>query len=152
MSVADRLNELGITLPSAPAPAAIYRPAVRSGNYVYVSGQVASRDGAIVHPGRLGDGVTIEQGQDAARTAAINALAAANELLGSLDGVRVLRLAGYVACTPEFTNQPMVMNGASELLRDVLGEEAGVGARVALGVTALPAGSPVELELILEVA
>jgi enamine deaminase RidA (YjgF/YER057c/UK114 family) len=152
MSVADRLNELGITLPSAPAPAAIYRPAVRSGNYVYISGQVASRDGAIVHPGRLGDGVTIEQGQDAARAAAINALAAANELLGSLDGVRVLRLAGYVACTPEFTNQPMVMNGASELLRDVLGEEAGVGARVALGVTALPAGSPVELELILEVA
>ena len=152
MSVADRLNELGITLPSAPAPAAIYRPAVRSGNYVYVSGQVASRDGAIVHPGRLGDGVTIEQGQDAARAAAINALAAANELLGSLDGVRVLRLAGYVACTPEFTNQPLVMNGASELLRDVLGEEAGVGARVALGVAALPAGSPVELELILEVA
>ena len=152
MSIADRLNELGITLPSAPAPAAIYRPAVRSGNYVYVSGQVASRDGAIVHPGRLGDGVTIEQGQDAARAAAINALAAANELLGSLDGVRVLRLAGYVACTPEFTNQPLVMNGASELLRDVLGEDAGVGARVALGVTALPAGSPVELELILEVA
>ena len=152
MSIADRLNELGITLPSAPAPAAIYRPAVRSGNYVYISGQVASRDGAIVHPGRLGDGVTIEQGQDAARAAAINALAAANELLGSLDGVRVLRLAGYVACTPEFTNQPLVMNGASELLRDVLGEDAGVGARVALGVTALPAGSPVELELILEVA
>ena len=152
MSVADRLNELGITLPSAPAPAAIYRPAMRSGSYVYVSGQVASRDGAIVHPGRLGDGVTIEQGQDAARAAAINALAAANELLGSLDGVRVLRLAGYVACTPEFTNQPLVMNGASELLRDVLGEDAGVGARVALGVTALPAGSPVELELILEVA
>ncbi len=152
MSVADRLTELGITLPSAPTPAAIYRPAVRSGNYVYVSGQVASRDGAIVHPGRLGDGVTIEQGQDAARAAAINALAAANALLGGLDGVRVLRLAGYVACTPDFTNQPLVMNGASELLRDVLGEEAGVGARVALGVTALPAGSPVELELILEVA
>jgi enamine deaminase RidA (YjgF/YER057c/UK114 family) len=117
---------------------------------VYVSGQVATRDGAIVHPGRLGDDVTVEQGQEAARVCALNALAAANELIGDLEQARVIRAVGYVASTPEFTEQPAVVNGASELLRDVLGEERGVGTRLALGVTSLPANSPVELELIVE--
>ena len=150
MTVADNLAELGFELPSAAAPMALYRPAVRSGRLVYVSGQVAIRDGAIVHPGRLGETVELEQGQEAARVCAINALAAANELLGDLEQVRVIRTVGYVASTPAFTNQPAVINGASELLRDVLGEERGVGTRLALGVTSLPANSPVELELILE--
>lgn len=150
MTVADNLAELGLELPSAAAPMAMYRPAVRSGRLVYVSGQVAIRDGAIVHPGRLGDSVEVEQGQEAARVCAINALAAANELLGDLEQVRVIRAVGYVASTPTFTDQPAVINGASELLRDVLGEERGVGTRLALGVTSLPANSPVELELILE--
>ena len=150
MTVADNLAELGLELPSAAAPMALYRPAVRSGRLVYVSGQVAIRDGAIVHPGRLGDSVEVEQGQEAARVCAINALAAANELLGDLEQVRVIRAVGYVASTPTFTAQPAVLNGASELLRDVLGEERGVGTRLALGVTSLPANSPVELELILE--
>jgi len=150
VTVADNLAELGLELPSAAAPMALYRPAVRSGRLVYVSGQVAIRDGAIVHPGRLGDSVEVEQGQEAARVCAINALAAANELLGDLEQVRVIRAVGYVASTPTFTDQPAVINGASELLRDVLGEERGVGTRLALGVTSLPANSPVELELILE--
>ena len=150
MSVADRLAELGVDLPEVRPPLALYRPAVRSGSLVYVSGQVASRDGDIVHPGRLGDGVTVDQGQEAARAAAINALAAAGGLIGSLEGLRVVRVVGYVACTPDFHDQPAVINGASELLRDVFGEERGVGSRLALGVAALPARSAVELELILE--
>ncbi len=151
MSVAERLSELGITLPAAAAPLAVYRPAVRAGRLVYVSGQIASRDGEVVHPGRLGAGVTVEQGQEAARAAVINALAAAHELLGGLEDARVVRLVGYVDSTPDFHDQPAVINGASELLRDLFGEDAGVGTRLALGVTALPANSPVELELILEV-
>ena len=151
MSVAKRLSELGITLPAAAAPLAIYQPAVRSGQLVYVSGQIASHDGEVVHPGRLGAGVTVEQGQEAARSAVINALAAAHQLLGGLEGARVVRLVGYVDSAPDFHDQPAVINGASELLRDLFGEDAGVGARLALGVTAMPANSPVELELILEV-
>lgn len=153
MSVAERMAELGISLPQVARPLALYRPAVRSGRMVYVSGQVASREGEIVNPGRLGDGLSVEQGQEAARAAILNALAAASDLLGgpdALDGVRVVRLVGYVACTPDFHDQPAVVNGASELLRDLLGDEAGVGARVALGVAALPAGTAVELELLLE--
>ncbi len=150
MTVASRLAELGITLPEGVTPLALYRPAVRAGDLIYVSGQLAIRDGQTLHPGRLGDDVSVEQGQEAARIAAINALAVANDLLPALDGVRVVRLVGYVACTPDFHDQPAVINGASELLRDVLGEQAGVGARLALGVTALPAGSPVEIELTIE--
>jgi enamine deaminase RidA (YjgF/YER057c/UK114 family) len=151
VTVAERLQQLGIELTKPSTPLAIYRPAVRTRDQVYVSGQVASRDGKILHPGRLGDGVTVEQGREAARQCVINGLAAAQALLGSLEGVRVIRTVGYVASTPEFTDQPQVVNGASELLRDVFGEEAGVGARLALGVASLPANSPVEVELLLEV-
>ena len=149
MSVEERLSELGIDLPSPPTPIAIYRPAVQSGNMVYVSGQLAAGADGIVHPGTLGDTVSVEQGKEAARVATINALAAANGLLGGLDGVKVVRLVGYVASTPDFHDQPAVIDGASELLRDILGEDAGVGARLALGVTSLPVKSPVEIELIL---
>jgi enamine deaminase RidA (YjgF/YER057c/UK114 family) len=149
-TIAGRLEDLGVALPH-PAALALYRPAVRSGNTVYVSGQVAMREGAIVHPGRLGASLDVEQGREAARVCVINALGAANMLLGSLETVRVIRMVGYVASAPEFTDQPAVVNGASELLRDVFGDERGVGARLALGVTSLPANSPVEIELILEV-
>jgi enamine deaminase RidA (YjgF/YER057c/UK114 family) len=162
VSVTKRLAELGVTLPEPSRPAGVYRPAVRTGNLVYVSGQVAVQDGRIVHPGRLGDGVSLEQGREASRIAVISALAAAQQLLAgpdgpgspgspsSLDGARIIRLVGYVACTPDFTEQSGVIDGASEFLRDAFGEEAGVGTRLALGVIALPAGSPVEIELILE--
>lgn len=150
MSVEERLKELGIELPAPRQPLAVYRPAVQSGNLVYVSGQVAAGADGIVHPGTLGDTVSIDEGREAARVATINALAAANALLGGLEGVRVVRLVGYVASTPDFHDQPAVIDGASELLRDILGEDAGVGSRLALGVTSLPVRSPVELELILE--
>jgi enamine deaminase RidA (YjgF/YER057c/UK114 family) len=151
MSIEARLAELGIELPAPATPLAIYRPAVRSGPYVFVSGQLATRDGNVVHPGHLGVEVTVEQGHEAARVAVINALAAARGLLGSLEGLRVVRLVGYVASAPDFEQHPAVVNGASELLRDVFGEDAGVGVRLAFGVAALPARSPVEIEVLFEV-
>jgi enamine deaminase RidA (YjgF/YER057c/UK114 family) len=151
MSIEARLAELGIELPQPATPLAIYKPAVRSGPYVFVSGQIATRDGSVVHPGHLGSDVTVEQGHEAARIAAINVLAAVRGLLGGLEGLRVVRLVGYVASAPEFDQHPAVVNGASELLRDVFGEDAGVGVRLAFGVAALPARSPVEVEVLFEV-
>lgn len=150
MTVADRLAERGITLPAAPPPLAIYRPAVRSGDHVTTSGQVAMRDGAIVHPGIVGRDVTVEQAREAAAVCIVNALGAAAALLGDLESVRVLRLVGFVAATPDFAEHPRVIDAASELLRDIFGEEQGVGVRLAVGVASLPARSPVELELVLE--
>lgn len=151
MTAEERLAELGIELPNVTPPAAVYRPAVKSGNLIIVSGQVAVRDGQIMTPGRLGDAVSLEDGYAAARQCGVNILAAVKSVHGTLEGVRVLRTVGYVASTPEFTDHPRVVNGASELLRDVLGEEDGIGARVAFGVAALPANSPVEVECLLEV-
>lgn len=152
MSVVERLAELGVSLPVVTPPLAVYRPATRTGNLVFVSGQLPMQDGQILHPGRLGDGVEVEQAYAAARVCAINALAAAQALLGNLEGVRLVRTVGYVAGTPDFTNQPAVVNGASELLRDIFGEERGIGARLALGVSSLPLNAAVEVELLLEVS
>ena len=150
MTVAQRLAELGIELP-APAALGVYRPAVRSGHQLYVAGQLASREGRIVHQGHLGVEVSVEQGYEAARICAINGLGAVMALVGSLEEVRLVRAVGYVAATAEFDQHPAVVNGASELLRDILGEDRGVGARVAFGVASLPARSPVELELLMEI-
>ena len=150
-NVEQRLAALGVALPEVAQPLAVYRPAVRSGPHVYVSGQLATRDGQMLHPGHLGDGVAVEQGYEAARAAAVNVLAAVRALLGTLEGLRVVRTVGYVACTPDFDQHPAVVNGASELLRDVFGEERGVGARLAFGVASLPARSPVEIEVLFEV-
>jgi enamine deaminase RidA (YjgF/YER057c/UK114 family) len=152
MSITARLQELNIDLPAAGSPGGIYRPAVRTGNLVYIAGQVNVRDGALTSRGKLGDGVTLEQGQEAARVCAINCLAAAIALLGTLDSVRqIVRLTGYVASAGGFNKQSQVANGASELLRDVFGEEIGVGTRLAVGVAELPGGAPVEVDVILEV-
>ncbi|MGE0228923.1 MAG: RidA family protein [Dehalococcoidia bacterium] len=151
MTIAARLVELGITLPETAKPLAIYQPAVRSGELIFVSGQLPTREGAVVHPGRLGDGVTVEQAKEAAGVAALNALAAVHDLVGSLEGLKVVRLVGYVACTPEFDQHPAVVNGASELLRDIFGEELGVGVRLALGVASLPARAAVEIEVLFEI-
>ena len=150
-SVEVRLEELGFTLPDPPGALAMYRPALQSGPYVFVSGQVAMRDGAIVHPGTVGAQQTVETAREAAQVATLNALAAVKALRGSLEGLRVVRLTGYVAATPDFGEHPQVINAASELLRDAFGEEAGVGTRLALGVSSLPLQSPVELALELEV-
>ncbi len=151
MTIDDRLTELGITLPEVTPPLAVYRPAVRTGNLIIVSGQLPMVDGEILHPGKLGAEVTVEQGYAAARQCGINALAAAKSLHGSLDGLRVVRTVGYVASVPDFITQPAVVNGASELFRDILGEELGIGARLAFSVTSLPANAPVEVEVMLEV-
>ena len=150
-SVADRLKDLGINLPPVPTPLAIYRPAVRTGNLVYISGQLPTVDGKVLVTGHLGVDVTPEQGKEAARIAAINALAAANTLLGSLERCRVIRTVGMVASAADFYDHPQVVNGASELLRDVFGEENGIGVRLAYGIATLPLNSPVEVELLLEV-
>ena len=153
MTVDDRLRRLGITLPPPAAPGGVYRAAVRTGNLVYIAGQLNVGEGKLTARGKLGAEVDLETGQAAARQCAINCLAAAAGLLGSLDSIRqVVRLTGYVASAEGFTKQPQVVNGASELLRDVFGEEAGVGTRLAVGVAELPAGAPVEVDLILEVA
>ncbi|MSQ36607.1 MAG: RidA family protein [Dehalococcoidia bacterium] len=150
-TVEQRLHALGVTLSQPTTPLAVYRPAVRSGAYIYVSGQLATRDGAVPTPGRLGDSVSVEQGELAAQLAAINVLAVVRALHGTLEGLRLVRLVGYVAATPEFDQHPAVVNGASRLLRDALGEELGVGARLALGVASLPLRSPVEIEALFEV-
>lgn len=152
-AVADRLAELGLTLPAVAAPVAAYVPAVRSGSYVYTSGQLPFVDGAMPARGKVGDGAGLVDPADAAgfaRTAALNAVAAVAALIGDLDEVlRVVKVVGYVASDPTFTGQPAVVNGASELLGDIFGA-AGVHARSAVGVAVLPLNSPVEIELIVE--
>lgn len=151
MSAERRLADLGITVPTLPPPVAAYVPAVRTGRIVYASGQTPTIDGVLQVRGKLGDGVSVEEGQRAARLAALNCLAEVRGLLGSLDAVsRVVRLTGYVASAPGFGEQPAVMNGASQLIEEVFGE-AGRHARSAIGVAELPFGAPVEVELIVEV-
>ena len=151
--IARRLAELGITLPPVAAPVAAYVPAVRSGVYVYTSGQLPMVDGTLRATGKVGYGdglVDPVLAADLARTAALNALAAVAEQAGSLDRVRrIVKLVGFVASDPTFTGQPQVVNGASELLGQVFGE-AGVHARSAVGVSVLPLDAPVEIELIVE--
>lgn len=152
MSVDDRLKELGITLPQAPKPVAIYIPAVRSGNLLFISGQLPTENGQLPETGKLGAGVSVEQGQAAARRGTLNALAIARDMLGNLDNVvQVVRLVGHVASAEGFTQQSVVVNGASELLGQIFGDK-GKHARLALGAAELPLGAPVEIELILEVA
>ena len=146
-----KLKEMGITLPDVPKPVAAYVPAVRTGSYVYVSGQLPSVGGKPLVVGKVGAEVTPEEAKQAARVAAINALAALASVVGTLDDVtRIVKVTGFVASAPGFTGQPGVVNGASELLKEVFGE-AGEHARAAVGVAELPLGVPVEVELIAEV-
>ena len=153
MSVGQRLAELGITLPAVAVPVAAYVPAVRTGSYVWTSGQLPSVDGTLVATGKVGIGeglVDPARAAELARIAALNALAAVAEQAGSLDRVRrVVKLVGYVASDPSFTGQPGVVNGASELLGQIFGD-AGVHARSAVGVAVLPLDAPVEIELVVE--
>jgi enamine deaminase RidA (YjgF/YER057c/UK114 family) len=147
----ERLEQLGVTLPAPAAPVAAYVPCVRTGNLVYVSGQVPLVDGTPSHLGRLGAGVELEEGAAAARTCAINVLAALKAELGELSRVRrVVKVTVFVASEPGFGDQPKVANGASELFGEVFGE-AGSHARAAVGVAALPLGVPVEVDAIAEV-
>ena len=148
----QRLARQGLTLPGPPAAVAAFAPYVRSGSTVYVSGQIAVREGQLVAKGRLGAEVDIADGQAAARMCALNVLAQLNAAAGSLSAVaRLVKIAVFVASTPDFTSQPQVADGASRLFLDVLGE-AGAHARSAIGVAALPLGTPVEVEAIAELS
>ena len=146
-----RLNELGLTLPAVVAPLAAYVPAVQTGNYVYVSGQIPMVDGKLALTGKVGAEVTPEQATDLARTCALNALAAIEALVGLGRLVKIVKLTGFVASAPGFTGQPAVVNGASNLFGEVLGEQ-GRHARSAVGVAELPLDAPIEVEVIAEVA
>lgn len=150
MDVHERLAELGLTLPTVVAPVAAYVPAVRSGSLVFTSGQLPMVDGSLPAVGKVGALVTPEQAKDLARLCALNALAAIDALVGLSAVVRVVKVVGFVASTPEFTGQPAVVNGASELLGELFGE-AGRHARSAVGVASLPLDTPVEIELVVEV-
>jgi enamine deaminase RidA (YjgF/YER057c/UK114 family) len=145
-----RLAELGLTLPPVVAPVAAYVPAVRSGDHVYVSGQLPFVDGALPVTGKVGAEVTPERAKELAARCALNALAAIDDLVGLPAVVRIVKVTGFVASAPGFTGQPGVINGASELLAEVLGD-AGRHARSAVGVAELPLGTPVEVEIIAEV-
>jgi enamine deaminase RidA (YjgF/YER057c/UK114 family) len=147
----DRLAVLGLVLPEVVPPLASYLPAVRSGNWVWTSGQVPMAGGSLVAVGKVGDAVTPEQGYECARTCALNALAAVHALVGLDSVVRVVKVVGFVACGPDFTAMPAVVNGASDLLGALFGD-AGRHARSAVGVAALPLDSPVEVELVVEVS
>jgi enamine deaminase RidA (YjgF/YER057c/UK114 family) len=151
MSASERLAELGLSLPAVAAPVAAYVPAVRTGSYVYTSGQLPFVDGKLPGAGKVGESVTPEEAASLARIAALNALAAVASVAGGLDAVtRIVKVTCFVASAPGFTGQAQVANGASELLIDVLGE-AGRHARSAVGTAVLPLDTPVEVELIAEI-
>ncbi|MCW8215739.1 RidA family protein [Streptomyces halstedii] len=148
--VEARLAELGLTLPDVVPPLAAYQPAVRSGVYVYTSGQLPMVDGQLAVTGKVGAEVTQDEAKELARTCALNALAAVKSAVGDLDRIaRVVKVTGFVASAADFTGQPGVVNGASELLGTVLGDK-GVHARSAVGVAVLPLDAPVEIEVQVE--
>ncbi|MFD8420524.1 RidA family protein [Streptomyces sp. NPDC059466] len=149
-AVESKLAELGLTLPDVVPPLAAYQPAVRSGVYVYTSGQLPMVDGKLPVTGKVGAEVTAEEAKDLARICALNALAAVKSVAGDLDRVaRVVKVVGFVASASDFVGQPGVVNGASELLGAVLGDK-GVHARSAVGVAVLPLDAPVEVEIQVE--
>lgn len=147
----ERLAGLGLSIPEVAAPVAAYVPTVRSGQHVFTSGQLPMRDGQLLRTGKVGGEVSQEDAVECARQCGLNALAAVRAEVGELSAVkRVVKVVAFVASTPDFTGQPAVANGVSELLGEVFGE-AGVHARSAVGVPVLPLDAPVEVELIVEV-
>jgi enamine deaminase RidA (YjgF/YER057c/UK114 family) len=151
VTVAERLAALGLTLPPVVPPVAAYVPAVRTSGFVYVSGQLPTVDGKLLAVGKVGGGVSASDAAGLARTCALNAVAAAAAAAGGLDAIRrIVKVTGFVASAPGFNGQPQVVNGASELLIEVFGED-GRHARSAIGVAELPLDAPVEVELIAEV-
>ena len=147
----ERLQELGLSVPEVAKPVAAYIPALRSGNHVYTSGQLPMRDGSLILTGKVGGEVTEEDAVECARQCALNALAAVRAEVGELSAVkRIVKVVVFVASSPDFTAQPKVANGVSELLGEVFGE-AGRHARSAVGVSVLPLDAPVEVELVVEI-
>lgn len=151
-AVEDRLAELGHSVPEVVKPVAAYTPAVVTGRYVYVSGQLPMVQGQMPFTGKVGATVSPEDAKQCAAYCALNAIAAVKSVIGDLDKVtRVVKVVGFVASAPDFTGQPQVVNGASELLGAAFGD-AGVHARSAVGVVGLPLDAPVEVEMVVEVA
>jgi enamine deaminase RidA (YjgF/YER057c/UK114 family) len=151
MEIEAKLKELGLALPEPPQPVAAYLPALQVGDLLFLSGTTCYVDGGLLHRGRVGSDLTIEQGYAAARQTALNLLSVIKATLGDLDRVeRMVKLNGYVNSAPGFDRQPEVINGASELLEGLFGER-GRHARTSIGVSALPAHIPVEIELIVQV-
>ncbi len=151
MSPEDRLSELGIELPELPKPLGSYVPFVQAGNLLFLSGMLPLSQGRLLFEGRVGETIPLEDAVQASRRATINALAVLRSAVGSLDRVkRCVKLTGFVASADDFTDQPKVLNGASDLLAEVFGE-AGLHARAAVGLHILPMNSPVEIEFIFEV-
>ncbi|GAA1391897.1 RidA family protein [Luteococcus peritonei] len=152
MRPSERLAELGLELPAVAKPLAAYVPATVVGNQVWTSGQLPVVEGKLAVTGLVGDEVSPEQATEQARTAILNALAAAAEQAGGIDAIkRIIKIVVFVASAPDFTGQPAVGNGASELLGELFGE-AGSHVRSAVGVASLPLGAPVEIELVCEIA
>jgi enamine deaminase RidA (YjgF/YER057c/UK114 family) len=151
MKIEDRLNELGIVLPAPPQPIATYTPCKQAGNLVFVSGQGPIIDGKQLYTGKVGIDVSPEDAYQAARACGINLIAQLKRFLGDLDMVKsIVHVKGFVACGPDFEAQPSVINGVSDLMVEVFGEQ-GRHSRCALGTNALPTNIPVEVELIAEV-
>lgn len=151
MSFEERFKELGIELPELPKPLGSYVPFVRTGNLVFISGMLPLDNGKLLYSGRAGERVSLDEAVLAARKSAINAIAVLRSAIGSLDSVkRCVKVTGFVASAQNFTDQPKVVNGASDLLCEVFGE-AGLHARAAVGVHILPMNSPVEIEFIFEI-
>lgn len=149
--IEQQLDKLGVELPEVAKPAGVYVPAVRSGDYVYTSGQLPFVDGELKVTGKLGGGVSIEDGYEAAKLAAVNELAAVKSVIGDLDEVeQVVKVTGFVNSAADFADHPKVINGASEFLGEVFGAR-GEHARSAVGVAALPMDTPVEVEMIVKV-
>ena len=152
MTPEDKLKELGIELPEAPNPLGSYIPAVRTGNLIFLSGMLPLIKGKLVRQGKVGEDLRIEEAGEDVRTAVINALSVLKANIGTLNNVkRCVKITGYIASSPNFTDQPLVLNAASDLIFEIFGE-SGRHARVAVGVNVLPLNSPVEIEFIFEVA
>lgn len=151
MTIEEKMEQLGLKLPDPPRPVANYIPAIQVRDLLFTSGVLPMKEGKLIHAGKVGKELTVEQGQEAARVALLSALAVVKQELGSLDKVaRVVKLTGHVASAPGFTQQPSVLNGASDLLIAIF-EEAGRHTRVAVGAAELPLGAPVEIELVVQV-
>lgn len=150
-SPAERLKDLGYELPAVPRPAGSYIPAARTGSLLFTAGQLPLKEGVLAYVGKVGGEVSAEEAKEAARLCAINALAAVEAEAGLKNVRRIVKVTGYVSSAAGFNDQPMVLNGASELLGEVFGEK-GVHARSAVGVAELPLDAPVEVELVVEVA
>lgn len=151
MTVEERLKKLGLLIPEVPAPVAAYVPYVHTGNYIFTAGQLPLQGGELKYKGKVGEDFTWEEGYEAARICLLNCLGVVQEAVGDLNKIkRVVKINGFVNSTPDFTEHPKVLNGASELCQEILGEK-GLHARAAVGTSSLPLGASVEVEMIVEV-